>query len=140
MHMNHVFLIGNICKDPEPRFVGPSQTPVTDLRLACNRTWKSMKGEKREEALFVDVVAWARSAELAVQYLKKGRLVGIEGRLQLNEWTGQDGRKNQRIRVVAERIVFLPSGSGSRDATLPPGSTEISVESASEEEEARVVA
>ncbi|MCE9581569.1 MAG: single-stranded DNA-binding protein [Planctomycetes bacterium] len=140
MHMNHVFLIGNVCKDPEPRFVGPSQTPVTDLRLACNRTWKSAKGEKREESLFIDVVAWARSAELAVQYLKKGRLVGIEGRLQLNEWTGQDGRKNQRIRVVAERICFLPGGAGSRDAVPAQESIEVSTEGVHEEEEARIPA
>ncbi len=135
MHLNRVVLIGSLCKDPEIRFAGPSQVPVTDLRVACNRVWKNAKGEKREDHLFIDVVAWARQAETAVQYLRKGRLIGVEGRLQMDEWTGQDGRKNQRIRIVSDRILYLPQGGARDDAATPAES-----EHSSEEEEVRASA
>jgi len=119
MHLNKVVLIGNLVKDPEIRYVGTSQTPVSDLRVAVNRIWKSAKGEKKQETLFIDVAVWARSAELAVQYLKKGRLFGVEGRLAMDEWTGADGRKNQRIRIHADRLIFLPSGEGRQAGSVP---------------------
>lgn len=135
MHMNKVVLIGNVCKDPEIRFAGPSQVPVTDVRVACNRVWKSAKGEKREDHLFIDVVAWARQAELAVQYLRKGRLIGVEGRLAMDEWVGQDGKKNQRIRIVSDRIVYLPQG-GTRESAPPQADGE----GAGEAEEERIPA
>lgn len=135
MHLNRVVLIGNLCKDPEIRFAGPSQVPVTDLRVAVNRVWKNAKGEKKEDHLFIDVVAWARQAETAVQYLRKGRLIGVEGRLQMDEWLGQDGKKNQRIRVVSDRILYLPQG-GARDGAPAPGEAEHSAE----EEEVRASA
>lgn len=135
MHLNHVVLIGNLCKDPEIRFAGPSQVPVTDLRVACNRVWKNAKGEKKEDHLFIDVVAWARQAETAVQYLRKGRLIGVEGRLQMNEWTDADGKKNSRIRIVSDRILYLPQG-GARDGVPAAGEAE----RAPEEEEVRASA
>jgi single-strand DNA-binding protein len=112
MHLNKVLLIGTVVKDPQIRYAGSSQVPVTDVRLAVNRRWQSQKGEKREEVVFIDVVAWARSAETCVQYVRKGRLIGVEGRLTMDEWTGPDGKKNTRIKITSDRIVFLPGGEG----------------------------
>ncbi len=125
---------------PEIRFAGPSQVPVTDVRVACNRMWKSEKGEKREEVLFIDVVAWARQAETAVQYLKKGRLVSVEGRLKMDEWTDKEGKKAQRIKIVSDRIIYLPQGNGAQNGA--PGAPEGHAEGehAPEEEEARIPA
>jgi single-strand DNA-binding protein len=140
MHLNRVMLIGNVCRDPEIRFAGPSQVPVTDIRLAINRVWKNVKGEKREDHVFIDVVAWARQAELAVQYLKKGRLIGVDGHLQMDEWTGTDGKKNTRIKVVSERIVYLPQGNVSRDSGAPPAADAEPETDPSVEEEARIPA
>ena len=117
MHLNRVFLIGTLVRDPEVRYVGATQTPVSDLRVVVNRLWKTQKGEKREEAVFIDVTVWARQAETCVQYLRKGRLLAVEGRLTMDEWTSSDGKKNSRIRIGADRVVFLPNGD--RSATPP---------------------
>lgn len=122
--INRVVLVGNVCKDPEIRYAGPSQTPVCDLRLGVNRVWKSANGEKRQDSLFIDVVAWGRSAELSVQYLRKGRLVGAEGRLTMDEWTGPDGKKNSKIRITADRIIFLPSSAGNGRSGPAPSEEE----------------
>lgn len=133
--INRVVLVGNVCKDPEIRYAGPSQTPVCDLRLGVSRVWKSAKGEKRQDSLFIDVVAWGRSAELAVQYLRKGRLVGAEGRLTMDEWTGPDGKKNSKIKITADRVIFLPSSdrNGHSGPTRPEEEDQVSEANAMED-------
>jgi single-strand DNA-binding protein len=110
--LNKVFLLGNLTKDPELRYT-PSGTAVADLRMAMNRVWTGQDGQKHEETTFVDVTLWARQAELASEYLSKGRPVLIEGRLQLDEWQDKEGQKRSRLRVVGERMQFLPAGGGS---------------------------
>ena len=80
---NKVILLGNLTRDPEVRYT-PKGSAVCDLGLAVNRTYTLDNGEKREEVTFVDVVLWARLAEIAGEYLKKGRPVFIEGRLQMD--------------------------------------------------------
>jgi single-strand DNA-binding protein len=122
MHLNHVCLIGTVCKDPDLRFVGASRVPVTDLRLAINRFWKTDKGEKKTDTVFLDVTVWAKSAELCIQYLRKGRLVCAEGRLTMSEWVDREGRAQSRIRVTAERVIFLPDGRGERAESTAPES------------------
>ncbi len=82
---NKVILLGNLTRDPEVRYT-PKGTAVTDLGLAVNRTYTADNGEKREEVTFVDVTFWGRTAEVAGEYLKKGRPVFVEGRLQLDSW------------------------------------------------------
>ena len=90
---NKVILLGNLTRDPEVRYT-PKGTAVTDLGLAVNRTYTADNGEKREEVTFVDVTFWGRTAEMAGEYLKKGRPVFIEGRLQLDSWDDkQSGQK-----------------------------------------------
>lgn len=114
-NLNRVLLIGNLTRDPETKYT-PKGTAVTDIGLAVNRAWKDDSGEKKEEVTFVDVTLWGRQAEVAQEYLKKGRPVFIEGRLQLDTWDDrQTGQKRSRLRVIAENLQML----GSRDDSGP---------------------
>jgi single-strand DNA-binding protein len=110
--LNKVFLIGNLTRDPEVRYL-PSGAAVGDLRLAVNRKYKTQQGEEKEETCFVNVSVWGRQAETCGQYLSKGSPVLIEGRLRYEEWE-KDGQKNNRLSVTAERVQFM--GSPRRDA------------------------
>ena len=102
-------LIGNLTRDPEVRYT-PKGSPVADLAIAVNRVYTADNGEKREEVTYVDIVLWAKLAELAGQYLHKGRPVFIEGRLQMDQWEDKaTGQKRSRLRVVGENIQFLDS-------------------------------
>ncbi len=110
-NLNRVFLIGNLTRDPEVRYT-PKGTAVADLGLAVNRVFTAEEGERREEVTYVDVVLWARLAEIAEQYLKKGRSVFIEGRLQLDSWDDkQTGQKRSKLRVIGETLQMLGSRS-----------------------------
>ena len=112
---NKVILLGNLTRDPEVRYT-PKGSAVCDLGLAVNRAYTLDNGEKREEVTYVDVVLWARLAEIAGEYLKKGRPVFIEGRLQLDTWDDkQTGQKRSKMRVIGETMQLLgsrPAGSG----------------------------
>lgn len=109
---NKVMLIGNLTRDPEVRYT-PKGSAVCDIGLAVNRVYSSESGEKVEEVTFVDVVLWAKLAELAGKYLHKGRPVFIEGRLQMDSWEDkQTGQKRTRLRVVGEQMQFLGSPQG----------------------------
>src|SRR3984893_8200647 len=106
---NKVILLGNLTRDPEVRYT-PKGSAVCDLGVAVNRQYTLDSGEKREEVTFVDVVLWSRLAEIAGEYLKKGRPVFIEGRLQLDTWDDkQTGQKRSRLRVVSENMQLLGS-------------------------------
>src|SRR5215213_1140128 len=106
---NKVILVGNLTRDPEVRYT-PKGSAVCDLGIAVNRQYSLDNGEKREEVTYVDVVLWARLAEIAGEYLKKGRPVLIEGRLQLDSWDDkQSGQKRTKMRVVGETMQLLGS-------------------------------
>jgi single-strand DNA-binding protein len=118
---NKVILLGNLTRDPEVRYT-PKGTAVTELGMAVNRVYTAENGEKREETTFVDVTLWGRTAEIAGEYLKKGRPVFIEGRLQLDTWDDkQSGQKRSKLKVVGEGLQLLGgrpgggSGGGSGD-------------------------
>ena len=105
--VNKVMLLGNLTRDPEIRYT-PKGTAVTDLGMAINRIRTGDNGERIEEVTYVDVTLWGRSAELAGQYLSKGRSVFIEGRLQLDQWDDKaTGQKRSRLRVVGENMQFI---------------------------------
>jgi single-strand DNA-binding protein len=109
---NKVFLLGNLTRDPEVRYT-PKGSAVADLGIAVNRVYTLDSGEKREEVTFVDVTLWSRLAEIAGEYLKKGRPVFIEGRLQLDSWDDkQTGQKRSRLRVIGETMQLLGSRQG----------------------------
>ena len=112
---NKVILLGNLTRDPEVRYT-PKGSAVCDLGIAINRSYTLDSGEKREEVTYVDVVLWSRLAEIAGEYLKKGRPVFIEGRLQLDTWDDkQSGQKRSKLRVIGETMQLLggrPPGTG----------------------------
>jgi single-strand DNA-binding protein len=112
-NLNRVLLIGNLTRDPEVRYT-PKGTAVADIGMAINRIiGGSDEGERREEVTYVDVTLWGRQAEIAEQYLTKGRGVFIEGRLQLDSWDDkQTGQKRSKLKVVAENMQLLGSRAG----------------------------
>jgi single-strand DNA-binding protein len=127
---NKVILLGNLTRDPEVRYT-PKGSAVCDLGIAVNRQYTLDSGEKREEVTYVDVVLWSRLAEIAGEYLKKGRPVFIEGRLQLDQWDDkQSGQKRSKLRVIGETMQLLgsrPAGTGTSEGgesrpakTTPP--------------------
>jgi single-strand DNA-binding protein len=119
-NLNRVLLIGNLTRDPDLRYT-PKGTAVTEIGLAVNRVYTGEDGERKEETTFVDVTLWARLAEIAGQYLKKGRPVFVEGRLQLDTWDDkQTGQKRSKLRVVAENIQLLGARQEGEVPTSPP--------------------
>jgi single-strand DNA-binding protein len=123
--MNKVFLVGNLTKDPELKFI-PSGTAVANLRLATNRKWKAATGEWKEEVTYVSVVVWGKSAEACGENLKKGSPVLVEGRLQSRSWETEAHEKRSVLEVVAERVQFLGPrrGDGGTEAAGDPGPSE----------------
>lgn len=115
---NKVILMGNLTRDPELRYT-PKGTPVANIGLAVNRTWKDESGQQKEEVTFVDISAWGRTAENASQYLKKGRPILVEGRLKMDTWDDrQTNQKRSKLTVVAEIIQYLgsaPDQSGAQE-------------------------
>lgn len=104
--VNRIIIIGNLGSEPEMRFT-PNGRPVTSFSVATNRRYTTSEGERREETEWFTVVAWARLAEQCNQYLTKGRLVYVEGRLRTHTWEGQDGQRRSRNEIVADRVSFL---------------------------------
>lgn len=120
-NLNKVMLIGNLTRDPELRYT-PKGTAVADIALAINRVWNNEQGQKQEETTFVDITLWGRQAELAQQYLTKGRGVYVEGRLQMDTWDDkQTGQKRSKLKVVAESLQFLPDGKSGSSGPGPQG-------------------
>jgi len=98
---NKAILVGRLCNDPELRYT-PSGVAVANFRLAVDRQFTNPQGERETD--FIDIVAWRQDAEFAANYLGKGRLVLIDGRIQVRNWTTQDGQKRRSVEVVADRV------------------------------------
>jgi len=108
---NRVVLVGNLTRDPEYRQL-PSGQAVCRLGLATNRQFKSRQtGESVQEVCYIDVDVWGAQAESCNQYLSKGRGVLVEGRIKFDTWEDQNGQSRSKHSVVADRVVFLASGS-----------------------------
>lgn len=123
---NKVLLIGHLTRDPEKRKTPQDQT-VTKLGLAVNRKYRTGSGEDREETCFVDVTVWGSQGENCAEYLKKGSLVLVEGRLTFEQWESQQGEKRSRLSVTAERVQFLDkpkSREWTENAPAPEKKTE----------------
>ncbi len=128
-NFNKVMLMGNLTRDPEVRYT-PKGTAVAEIGLAINRYFSGDNGEKREETTFVDVTLWGRTAEIAGEYLKKGRPVFIEGRLQLDTWDDKtSGQKRSKLKVVGEGMQLIGSrdggGGGGGGSSRGPSSDEM---------------
>ena len=113
---NKVFLMGNLTRDPELRYI-PSGTAVATFGLATNRVYTTASGEKKEEVCFVTVVVWGKQAENCSQYLNKGSLCLVEGRLVYRTWE-QDGAKRSTLEVRADHVQFLGRQKGTAPQTL----------------------
>lgn len=123
MNLNKAFIIGNLTRDPELKTL-PSGTAVTTFGVATNRTWKDQSGQKKEETQFHNIVAFGRQAEIASQYLNKGSMVMIEGRIQTRNWDAQDGTKRYRTEIVTERLQLGPRKSSNFGGNTAPNKTE----------------
>ena len=99
--LNRVTLIGRLTADPELRYTGAG-VPVANFRIAVDRSFSSASGERQTD--FINIVAWRQRAEFAANYLTKGRLVAVDGRLQIREWTTQDGQRRRTAEVVADEL------------------------------------
>lgn len=108
--INKVILIGNLGKDPELRYT-PSGTAVASFSLATSEKWKDREGNMQDKTEWHNIVVWGRQAEIAKEYLAKGRQVYIEGRIQTRSWDDKDGNKRYTTEIIAQRLNFL----GSRD-------------------------
>ncbi len=104
--VNKMILIGNLGSEPEMRFT-PNGRPVTSFRMATNWNYTTAERERREETEWFTIVAWGKLAEQCNQFLTKGRLVYVEGRLRTHTWDGQDGQKHYRNEIVANSVRFL---------------------------------
>ena len=113
--VNKMIIIGNLGSEPEMRFT-PNGRPVTSFSVATNWRYTTSDGERKEETEWFNVVTWSRLAEQCNQFLTKGRLVYVEGRLRMHTWEGQDGQKRYRNEIVADRVSFLDKQAG---APLP---------------------
>lgn len=142
MNLNKAFILGNLTRDPELRQT-PNGQAVCSFGVATNRFYTDSSGQKQKQAEFHNIVAWGRQAEVVNQYLKKGSLILIEGRIQTRNWQDQQGNKHYRTEVVAERIQLGPrmgggGGGGENEAPMeqrtPPEDTTPIVELPGEEE------
>ena len=118
---NRVILMGNLTREPELKYL-PSGTAVARLGLAVNRTYTDRQsGEKKEEVCFVDLSAFARTAEVMNEYLQKGNPVLVEGRLQFQQWETDDGQRRSKHEVIVERFEFVGGRQGDRDSLRDEG-------------------
>jgi len=112
MNLNRVLLAGNLTRDPQIRFLA-NEKAVGEFGLAVNRKFKDSDGNPKEETTFVDIEVWGRTAELAGQYLTKGKPVFVEGRLKLDTWDDKEsGQKRSKLRVVADTLQFIGAAPG----------------------------
>ncbi len=113
---NKVILVGNLTRDVELKYT-PSGTAIAKFGLATNRTYKdNMTGETKQEVMFIDITVFGRSAEVANQYLGKGRKVLVEGRLVLDQWVDSSGQKRSKHSIVAEKVQFMDTKAQSNES------------------------
>lgn len=137
MDLNRATILGRLTRDPEVRSTNGGKN-VTTLSVATNRTWTDQSGSKQEQVEYHNCVLWGKLADIAAQYLQKGRQVYLEGRIQTRDWVAQDGNKKYRTEIVADNMIMLggggpggnsSSGAGNMAPPPPPASDdEIKVE------------
>ncbi|MGD0908985.1 MAG: single-stranded DNA-binding protein [Candidatus Acidiferrales bacterium] len=119
MSVNKVILVGRLGRDPETRYTGAGQA-VCNFSIATDETFKDRSGERQKRTEWHKIVVWAKQAEIAQQYLKKGSLIYLEGRIQSREWTDKENQKRTSFEIVATNFRMLgsrsdsPGGGGSR--------------------------
>ncbi|HEX4841542.1 MAG TPA: single-stranded DNA-binding protein [bacterium] len=130
--LNRIILIGRLTRDPELRYV-PSGQPVAGFTLAVDRPFVNQQGERATD--FIDIVAWRKLAEQVTQHLSKGRLVAVEGRLQIRSYETQDGQKRKVAEVVADAVRFLDRKGTTSPEPAPAETAEVGTETAGPQED-----
>jgi single-strand DNA-binding protein len=130
MDLNKVILVGRVTADPQVRST-PGGQSVTTIGVATNRTWTDKAGQKQEQTEFHNVVLWGRTAEIAGQYLTKGAMVLIEGRLQTRSWTDKQGQQRKTTEVMAERMQLGPRAANAGGGNWQGGSKSFGAAAAS---------
>lgn len=120
-YVNKVILIGRLGADPEMRYTADG-TPVATFRIATTETRKNKDGTRLDQTEWHKIVAWRKLGEIAGEYLKKGKLVYVEGKIQSREFEGRDGVKRRSFEIIASGMKMLGGGGGSSpDERRPPG-------------------
>lgn len=133
MNLNKAFILGNLTRDPELRQT-PTGQSVATLGIATNRLWTDKEGNKQTQVEFHNVVLWGRLAEIASQYLSKGRLIFIEGRITTRSWQDQQGQKRYRTEIVAENMQLGPRFQSPASQSSDPAKPQIPASQNSEPE------
>ncbi len=125
MDLNRVMIIGRLTRDPEVRTT-PQGRSVATLGVATNRVWTDQAGAKQERVEYHNCVLWGKLADIAAQYLGKGRRLYVEGRLETRDWTDQSGVKKYRTEIIAESMIMLdgPRGGGAGAAPMSASNTQ----------------
>ncbi len=136
MNLNKIFILGRLTRDPEQRTM-PSGRSISNFGMATNRVWTNKdSGEKQEQVEFHNVVVFGKLAEICNQYLTKGQLVLIEGRIQTRSWEDQGGNKRSRTEIVAESMQMGPkAGGGGGAPRAPEAIEEVQIEEVEEPKE-----
>ena len=124
--INHCTLLGHVTRDPRLKTTSSGKA-VCNFGLVLNRRWLDINGDAKQETTFVDVTAWNQQAEVITEYCQKGRPVVVEGRLEQERWETPAGEKRSRLKVVAQRVTFLPGNSAAAREVepLPDWATEV---------------
>lgn len=130
MSINHVVLLGHLTRDPELRYT-PAGNAVCQFGIALNRRYRTPTGDVREEATFVEVIVWGQQAEVVSGHMTRGRAVFVEGRLHLDTWETPAGERRSRVKVVAQRVTFLPRPGAVADG--PAAEYEVAADTIGEE-------
>ena len=143
---NIVILMGHLTRAPEIKYM-PSGTAMAKFGMALNEKWKDKEsGELREKVCFVDITCWGRQAEIAEDFLFKGKLVGVEGKLEFNSWETAEGEKRSKLSVRVHRINLIPDGkngdnineleNGNKQETTPTTTEQVPASTSSEQKPA----
>jgi len=128
MNLNKVFIIGNLTRDPELRQTASGQA-VCSFGIATNSFFTDKSGVKQRRAEFHNIVAWGRQAEIATQFLKKGSMVFVEGRLQTRAWVDKSGQNHKATEIICEKMQLGPRFGGGERGGFQPAEKGISQES-----------
>lgn len=139
MNLNKVFIIGRVTADPQLRTV-PSGQSVTTFGVATNRVWTAKDGKRQEETEFHNIVVWGKQAEIATQFLRKGALVFIEGRLRTRSWQDKQGQNHKTVEIICERMQLGPRPASTSGSYGVPVSANLKPADKNAVEETEIVA
>jgi len=117
MDFNKCFFAGRLTREPKTSYL-PSQTSVCEFSIAVNKKWKSKSGEKKEEVMFIDAIAFSRTGENIQKFFHKGDPIFLEASLQLDTWATQDGQRRSKHKILVQNFQFLPSGEKREDPVV----------------------